>query len=199
MAIGVWRSLVSRLVRVQEASGSNPDTPTIEKQLSFDSCFSIIAVRRTRGLLHFNPPQKTKHEVLQFLRVRIPTLHYFHLTVVLRVSPPIKGSFFIKTAFMLSPHKTQRNFTLHNYKMRGKLILRHNFITLITTSVRFYLYGKNACSISHTCGMKKLCRSNRSNAFFVRSFGCALFNISSLQYSLKDNLYDIFHSILRRR
>ena len=28
MANGVWRSLVSRLVRVQEASGSNPDTPT---------------------------------------------------------------------------------------------------------------------------------------------------------------------------
>ena len=28
VAIGVWRSLVSRLVRVQEASGSNPDTPT---------------------------------------------------------------------------------------------------------------------------------------------------------------------------
>ena len=26
---GVWRSLVSRLVRDQEASGSNPDTPTI--------------------------------------------------------------------------------------------------------------------------------------------------------------------------
>ncbi len=28
---GVWRSLVSRLVRVQEASGSNPDTPTNKK------------------------------------------------------------------------------------------------------------------------------------------------------------------------
>ena len=28
MVNGVWRSLVSRLVRVQEASGSNPDTPT---------------------------------------------------------------------------------------------------------------------------------------------------------------------------
>ena len=28
LANGVWRSLVSRLVRVQEASGSNPDTPT---------------------------------------------------------------------------------------------------------------------------------------------------------------------------
>ena len=27
-ANGVWRSLVSRLVRVQETSGSNPDTPT---------------------------------------------------------------------------------------------------------------------------------------------------------------------------
>ena len=31
LAIGVWRSLVSRLVRVQEASGSNPDTPTSMK------------------------------------------------------------------------------------------------------------------------------------------------------------------------
>ena len=29
-AIGVWRSLVSRLVRVQEAAGSNPATPTRE-------------------------------------------------------------------------------------------------------------------------------------------------------------------------
>ena len=29
---GVWRSLVSRLVRVQEASGSNPDTPTINRE-----------------------------------------------------------------------------------------------------------------------------------------------------------------------
>ena len=29
IVIGVWRSLVSRLVRVQEASGSNPDTPTM--------------------------------------------------------------------------------------------------------------------------------------------------------------------------
>ena len=40
-AIGVWRSLVSRLVRDQEASGSNPDTPT-KKQGSIhriDPCF----------------------------------------------------------------------------------------------------------------------------------------------------------------
>ena len=28
----MWRSLVSRLVRVQEASGSNPDTPTIKEE-----------------------------------------------------------------------------------------------------------------------------------------------------------------------
>ena len=33
--IGVWRSLVSRLVRVQEASGSNPDTPTKEPESAF--------------------------------------------------------------------------------------------------------------------------------------------------------------------
>ena len=31
LAIGVWRSLVSRLVRVQEAPGSNPGTPTKRK------------------------------------------------------------------------------------------------------------------------------------------------------------------------
>ena len=34
-AIGVWRSLVSRLVRVQEASGSNPDTPTKKDKVAF--------------------------------------------------------------------------------------------------------------------------------------------------------------------
>ena len=37
LAIGVWRSLVSRLVRVQEASGSNPDTPT--KKHPIIGCF----------------------------------------------------------------------------------------------------------------------------------------------------------------
>ncbi len=31
LAIGVWRSLVSRMVRVHEAAGSNPATPTREK------------------------------------------------------------------------------------------------------------------------------------------------------------------------
>ena len=35
LAIGVWRSLVSRLVRVQEASGSNPDTPTKNVGIAF--------------------------------------------------------------------------------------------------------------------------------------------------------------------
>ena len=39
--IGVWRSLVSRLVRVQEAWGSNPHTPTKDEPLSGSSfCFS---------------------------------------------------------------------------------------------------------------------------------------------------------------
>ena len=41
--IGVWRSLVSRLVRVQEASGSNPDTPTKIPVTTF-----VVA-----GFLHF--------------------------------------------------------------------------------------------------------------------------------------------------
>ena len=41
LAIGVWRSLVSRLVRVQEASGSNPDTPTIENSIA-NSCFAVL-------------------------------------------------------------------------------------------------------------------------------------------------------------
>ena len=35
LAIGVWRSLVSRLVRVQEASGSNPDTPTKKAESAY--------------------------------------------------------------------------------------------------------------------------------------------------------------------
>ena len=39
-AFGVWRSLVSRLVRDQEASGSNPDTPTIT-----DSGFDTLRIR----------------------------------------------------------------------------------------------------------------------------------------------------------
>ena len=34
-ANGVWRSLVSRLVRVQETSGSNPDTPTKSSESAF--------------------------------------------------------------------------------------------------------------------------------------------------------------------
>ena len=42
LANGVWRSLVSRLVRVQEASGSNPDTPTIGTVLFEDCPFYVI-------------------------------------------------------------------------------------------------------------------------------------------------------------
>ena len=54
-AIGVWRSLVSRLVRVQEASGSNPDTPTIKEPtfvfrqvwVLFDKVNSLISLEKT--------------------------------------------------------------------------------------------------------------------------------------------------------
>ena len=41
LAIGVWRSLVSRLVRVQEAVGSNPPTPTIENSTA-NGCFAVL-------------------------------------------------------------------------------------------------------------------------------------------------------------
>ena len=43
LAIGVWRSLVSRLVRVQEARGSNPLTPTKKPESAFaGSGFLIV-------------------------------------------------------------------------------------------------------------------------------------------------------------
>ena len=41
LANGVWRSLVSRLVRVQETSGSNPDTPTKENSIA-NGCFAVL-------------------------------------------------------------------------------------------------------------------------------------------------------------
>ncbi len=43
---GVWRSLVSRLVRVQEASGSNPDTPTIKKRTASAVLFFMVRVSK---------------------------------------------------------------------------------------------------------------------------------------------------------
>ena len=43
LANGVWRSLVSRLVRVQEARGSNPLTPTKKPESAFaGSGFLIV-------------------------------------------------------------------------------------------------------------------------------------------------------------
>ena len=48
-AIGVWRSLVSRLVRVQEASGSNPDTPTNNKMAAKSSPFIFSGLRNSKG------------------------------------------------------------------------------------------------------------------------------------------------------
>ena len=67
-AIGVWRSLVSRLVRVQEAAGSNPATPT--KNLESASAGSRFFI----GVLGFERPLR-KHAGGMFLgRGRI---HFF--------------------------------------------------------------------------------------------------------------------------
>ena len=53
--IRVWRSLVSRLNGVQEASSSNLDTRTKE-QVSMEACsFFRFQETGTRGLLHFDP------------------------------------------------------------------------------------------------------------------------------------------------
>ena len=49
-SIGAWRSLVSRLVRVQEASGSNPDAPT--KNLESASAGSRFFI----GMMGFKRP-----------------------------------------------------------------------------------------------------------------------------------------------
>ena len=45
LAIGVWRSLVSRLVRVQEARGSNPLTPTKNPVTAFVVAGFLICAR----------------------------------------------------------------------------------------------------------------------------------------------------------
>ena len=42
LAFGVWRSLVSRLVRVQEARGSNPLTPTKIKGAANAAPFILV-------------------------------------------------------------------------------------------------------------------------------------------------------------
>ncbi len=64
----MWRSLVSRLVRVQEASGSNPDTPT--KNLESASAGSRFFI----GVMGFERPLR-KHAGGMFLgRGRI---HFF--------------------------------------------------------------------------------------------------------------------------
>ena len=44
-SIGAWRSLVSRLVRVQEAPGSNPGAPTKMKRAASAALFVLKWVR----------------------------------------------------------------------------------------------------------------------------------------------------------
>ena len=51
-ANGVWRSLVSRLVRVQEASGSNPDTPTKIKRAAEAALFILVGAGSAEGDRH---------------------------------------------------------------------------------------------------------------------------------------------------
>ena len=49
-ALGVWRSLVSRLVRVQEAVGSNPATPTKKEKDVQKTSFSFLVSYLSGGI-----------------------------------------------------------------------------------------------------------------------------------------------------
>ena len=81
----MWRSLVSRLVRVQEASGSNPDTPTKKLVITFviasflclmakepeASCISIFGRKQmcvAQSASGSNPDTPTKNEDCPFGR-----------------------------------------------------------------------------------------------------------------------------------
>ena len=67
---------------------------------------------------------------------------------------------------------------LQTVPKRGKMNLRRKSILLYRAqSGGIFTIGKNARSaLAFTlCSVKDLRRSNRSCAFFVRSFGCALF------------------------
>ena len=59
--IRVWRSLVSRLNGVQEASSSNLDTRTKKAETTLVvSAFLFQCCNRTRGLLYHNSPQQSR-------------------------------------------------------------------------------------------------------------------------------------------
>ena len=80
----MWRSLVSRLVRVQEASGSNPDTPTKRRSSFLGRPFIFIVNGDNPRPLGRHPravsaKQRASGGIrliagLALLRVRIPTL-----------------------------------------------------------------------------------------------------------------------------
>ena len=88
--IGVWRSLVSRLVRVQEASGSNPDTPTKKGRLPFGSLPFLLQQREPEASWLPSPSgfRKAENEWghtpqarLALLRVRIPILRPYRVFI----------------------------------------------------------------------------------------------------------------------
>ena len=58
MDFGVWRSLVSRLVRVQEASGSNPDTPTMSSRTAYRSRRLFYKIVISHSFRRSSFPQK---------------------------------------------------------------------------------------------------------------------------------------------
>ena len=91
MTFGVWRSLVSRLVRVQEAWGSNPHTPTkLGKFLTelaeffLQKCFSSVCHAErpptfVGGLLLFGSVPSVLFSLLLLSQLVLPLFFRFPL------------------------------------------------------------------------------------------------------------------------
>ena len=56
-SIGAWRSLVSRLVRVQEAPGSNPGAPTKIKRAATAALFILKEMRDSNNQMQLSSEQ----------------------------------------------------------------------------------------------------------------------------------------------
>ena len=155
LAIGVWRSLVSRLVRVQEASGSNPDTPTKNlESAEADSRFFI-------DVMGFERPFK-KHAGGMFLgRGRI---HY-------SISTPLWVWIWSNFVGSLKPH----NYTPTNVKNEKFRLKRAGFFrSCISESIvlqSYYVKRYGAPCYFHTLQLRRKV-NNVEKAIIVREKRC---------------------------
>ena len=80
-AIGVWRSLVSRMVRVHEAAGSNPATPTIYDPSAFvQSRRFLYEVRPFPTAVPLPPPHRIHPAYLLLGRFLSGIYHFIEIS-----------------------------------------------------------------------------------------------------------------------